>query len=112
MANSLETRIPFLNHRIVELAARVPSTLHADGQQGKRYEYRLAEAPSHGTPVLKYDQSSRGAIAYLALAGELVRREQERRAGLDHHTAGANEALPPDTAALDTAEPNLSENAD
>lgn len=39
---------------------------------------RLAEAPSHGVPVLKYDKASRGAIAYLALAGELVRREQER----------------------------------
>ncbi len=39
---------------------------------------RLAEAPSHGLPVLKYDKTSRGAIAYLALAGELVRREQDR----------------------------------
>ncbi len=39
---------------------------------------RLAEAPSHGVPVLKYDKASRGAIAYLALAGEMVRREQER----------------------------------
>ncbi len=40
---------------------------------------RLAEAPSHGLPILKYDQSSRGSLAYLALAGELVRREQERQ---------------------------------
>lgn len=39
---------------------------------------RLAEAPSHGAPIIKYDRASRGAIAYLALAGELVRREQER----------------------------------
>jgi chromosome partitioning protein len=38
---------------------------------------RLAEAPSHGLPVLKYDKGSRGARAYLALAGELLRREQE-----------------------------------
>ena len=36
---------------------------------------RLAEAPSHGLPVLKYDKSSRGALAYLALAGEMLRRE-------------------------------------
>ncbi len=43
---------------------------------------RLAEAPSHGMPVLKYDKASRGAIAYLALAGELVRREQERAQAL------------------------------
>jgi chromosome partitioning protein len=35
---------------------------------------RLAEAPSHGLPVLRYDPSSRGAAAYLALAGEYVRR--------------------------------------
>lgn len=38
---------------------------------------RLAEAPSHGLPVMKYDKSSRGAIAYLALAGEIVRRNQK-----------------------------------
>lgn len=36
---------------------------------------RLAEAPSHGLPVLKYDKSSRGAMAYLALAGEIIRRD-------------------------------------
>ena len=38
---------------------------------------RLAEAPSYGLPIIKYDKTSRGAIAYLALAAELVRREQE-----------------------------------
>jgi chromosome partitioning protein len=38
---------------------------------------RLAEAPSHGLPVLQYDKSSRGAIAYLALAGEIVRRNEK-----------------------------------
>ncbi len=35
---------------------------------------RLAEAPSHGLPVLQYDKKSYGAIAYLALAGEIIRR--------------------------------------
>jgi chromosome partitioning protein len=35
---------------------------------------RLAEAPSHGMPALSYDKRSKGAQAYLALAGELVRR--------------------------------------
>ena len=34
----------------------------------------LAEAPSHGLPVLLYDKRSRGALAYLALAGEILRR--------------------------------------
>lgn len=37
---------------------------------------RLAEAPSYGVPVLKYDKNSRGSIAYLALAGELIRRQE------------------------------------
>ncbi|MBD4391832.1 ParA family protein, partial [Xanthomonas citri pv. citri] len=39
---------------------------------------RLAEAPSFGMPALVYDKQSRGAIAYLALAGELVRRQRAK----------------------------------
>ncbi|HUW51664.1 MAG TPA: AAA family ATPase [Sulfuricella sp.] len=35
---------------------------------------RLAEAPSYGVPVLLHDKGSRGALAYLALAGEMVRK--------------------------------------
>ena len=35
----------------------------------------LAEAPSHGLPVIHYDKTSRGARAYLALAGEMLQRE-------------------------------------
>ncbi len=45
---------------------------------------RLAEAPSHGMPVIKYDRASRGALAYLALAGELLRRHET------HAAVGAN----------------------
>ena len=37
---------------------------------------RLAEAPSHGLPALIYDKSSAGALAYLTLAGEMLRREE------------------------------------
>lgn len=37
---------------------------------------RLAEAPSHGMPVISYDKSSRGALAYLALAGEILRNDE------------------------------------
>ncbi len=37
---------------------------------------RLAEAPSHGKPISQYDRESRGAIAYLGLAGEVLRRER------------------------------------
>ncbi len=35
---------------------------------------RLAEAPSFGAPVIKYDKQSKGALAYLALAGEILRK--------------------------------------
>ena len=38
---------------------------------------RLAEAPSFGTPAMYYDKSSVGAKAYLALAGEILRREEQ-----------------------------------
>ncbi len=37
---------------------------------------RLAEAPSFGQPALAYDRQSKGAIAYLALAGEIIRRNE------------------------------------
>jgi chromosome partitioning protein len=37
---------------------------------------RLAEAPSFGMPVLAFDRQSKGAIAYLALAGEILRRNE------------------------------------
>ncbi len=37
---------------------------------------RLAEAPSYGKPVISYDMQSKGAQAYLALAGEILRRER------------------------------------
>jgi chromosome partitioning protein len=41
---------------------------------------RLAEAPSHGVPAMYYDKQSRGSRAYMALAGELIRREERRDA--------------------------------
>ena len=43
---------------------------------------RLAEAPSFGRPALLYDKESRGALAYLALAGEMLRREDNLQAGV------------------------------
>jgi chromosome partitioning protein len=48
---------------------------------------RLAEAPSFGKPVLFHDKESRGAVAYLALAGEMIRRDE----------------LPPDAAVAEVA---------
>lgn len=41
---------------------------------------RLAEAPSHGLPALMYDKRSSGALAYLALAAEVIRKESARKA--------------------------------
>ena len=41
---------------------------------------RLAEAPSHGLPALQYDPASKGAVSYLALASEILRRNGRRDA--------------------------------
>jgi chromosome partitioning protein len=41
---------------------------------------RVAEAPSHGLPVMLYDKSSRGAVSYMALASEMTRRH------IPHHS--------------------------
>ncbi|TDR47445.1 chromosome segregation ATPase [Tahibacter aquaticus] len=48
---------------------------------------RLAEAPSHGKPINLYDRESRGAIAYLGLAGEMLRLERgaAAAAAAQHH---------------------------
>jgi chromosome partitioning protein len=40
---------------------------------------RLAEAPSHGLPILLYDKASRGSLAYQALAAEVRKRNSEDR---------------------------------
>jgi chromosome partitioning protein len=59
---------------------------------------RLAEAPSFGKPVLLHDKESRGALAYLALAGEMIRREEEEhqpQAAPDVHTDALSDLGPP-----------------
>ena len=38
---------------------------------------KLAEAPSHGVPGIVYDRLSRGSTAYMALAGEFMRRHEQ-----------------------------------
>lgn len=40
---------------------------------------RLAEAPSHGLPVMFYDKGSRGSLAYIALAGEMLRKKAGKK---------------------------------
>jgi chromosome partitioning protein len=39
---------------------------------------RIAEAPSYGMPVLNFDPGSKGAVAYIALAGEMLRRNHRK----------------------------------
>ena len=48
---------------------------------------RLAEAPSHGQSIVGYDKASRGGVAYMGLAGEIVRREREEASRLEKETA-------------------------
>src|SRR5690606_2915878 len=60
---------------------------------------RLAEAPSHGLPVIVYDKASRGALAYIALAGEILRRHSPAAQGGE--TAAAPE---PETAAAEQSD--------
>ena len=48
---------------------------------------RLAEAPSHGQSIVGYDAASRGGVAYLGLAGEVIRRQHERERGPRPHAA-------------------------
>ncbi|WP_017218542.1 ParA family protein [Pseudoalteromonas sp. NJ631] len=43
---------------------------------------RLAEAPSFGAPAMYYDRASSGAKAYLALAGEMLRRKEKQAAAV------------------------------
>ena len=61
---------------------------------------RLAEAPSFGKPVLFHDKESRGALAYLALAGEMIRREEEsgRETPSDPNATAGGTAPSPDAA--------------
>ena len=56
---------------------------------------RLAEAPSHGQSIVGYDRASRGGIAYLGLAGEVLRRQRER----DQAAKATGAAVPKETAA-------------
>lgn len=52
---------------------------------------RLAEAPSHGLPITKYDSSAAGAVAYRALAREILGRDDNEV--LDSEGDGARRAV-------------------
>ena len=49
---------------------------------------RLAEAPSYGIPALHLDKTSKGAQAYLALAGEMLRRDEAAGAAASENAIG------------------------
>ena len=55
---------------------------------------RLAEAPSYGIPAMYYDKFSRGSKAYMALAGEIIRREEKLAGSAVHPTAGDPAPVP------------------
>jgi chromosome partitioning protein len=65
---------------------------------------RLAEAPSFGLPVIVYDKSSRGALAYIALAGEILRRHgrndshENQKSDDSNSDTNSNQSAPIDTA--------------
>lgn len=44
---------------------------------------RISEAPGFGKPVIYYDESSKGAEAYMELAGEVAENNEEGQDGLD-----------------------------
>lgn len=56
---------------------------------------RLAEAPSYGLPAYQYDPGSKGAQAYLALAGEILRRHGESAEGLGQDASSSTSETAP-----------------
>jgi chromosome partitioning protein len=72
---------------------------------------RLAEAPSFGKPVMFHDKDSRGALAYLALAGEMLRRNDDLSAGSEPETTDGEAEVEPEAAAssAEHTEPESSE---
>jgi chromosome partitioning protein len=71
---------------------------------------RLAEAPSFGKPVLFHDKESRGALSYLALAGEMIRREEEEGEPVAASTEASAE-VSAEPEASPTAETEPSDNS-
>jgi chromosome partitioning protein len=65
---------------------------------------RLAEAPSFGKPALFHDRESRGALAYLALAGEMIRREEGQN-GIVRATPEAEASAPAASPATSASAP-------
>lgn len=75
---------------------------------------RLSEAPSHGKPILLYDVHSKGAVAYLALADELLQTlglsEPSPEPPSVPTRAAAGNTEPPAAIAPEASEPERSSN--
>jgi chromosome partitioning protein len=92
----LRTMYDARNNLAVEVAAQL--MMHFDDKVFRTVvprNVRLAEAPSFGKPALVHDPDSRGALAYLALAGEMLRREEggfaaSRSRGPGNHTGASS----------------------
>ena len=89
MAVSLETRVPFLDHRVAELAARIPLGLKVRGGGGKhilrKLLYRLVprelfERPKAGFAV-PVGEWIKGPLRALGRGSARSRRGSRRRAG-------------------------------
>lgn len=70
---------------------------------------RLAEAPSHGKPIIIYDIHSKGAESYLQLAQEVIRHDQTSAGqGIERPHTGARAAA---TSATGTTDPSTGASA-
>ena len=72
-------RTNFSNQVAQEVRRHFPGKVYANAIPRN---VRLAEAPSHGLPVIAYDRSSRGAAAYLAVAEEIRKLMSAKQRGL------------------------------
>ena len=75
---------------------------------------RLAEAPSYGMSIVHYDKASRGALAYLALAGEIIRKQVRpgaEQSAAPHPAAAESPAAQPADSGHESAQPGASSGA-
>ena len=74
---------------------------------------RLAEAPSHGISIMQYDKTSRGALAYLALAGEILRqRSRSEKTATQSHDIPADTGVSSEQSTLEVLETPDTESTD
>jgi chromosome partitioning protein len=74
---------------------------------------RLAEAPSHGKPIIFYDIHSKGAEAYIQLAKEVIANDQKRAGqGAGSADTGTRAAAAGATASGSTSSPDVASGTD